>query len=166
MTSEPPPPGPSPYPEAPPPPPGAYPPPGSYPPPGAHPQAPYAGPPGPYGGYYGMPVGRTSNTAVAALVLSIVSFVLCPLIPAIVALILVGNARREIRATNGWVTGEGMCTAAKVLSIANLVLSGLALVVVTIGLLAASAGGGYIGGLGLPQAGTAVDPVAAAVART
>lgn len=89
-----------------------------------HPQPGY----GQYPGYQPQPMVRTSNSAVWALVLAIGSFIICPLIPAVIALVLAGSAKREISQSNGWVSGEGLVTAAKVLSWINIALSVLAIV--------------------------------------
>ena len=66
------------------------------------------------------PAPQTSNDAVAALVLSIVSWVFCPIIPAIIALVFASKARREILASNGWVTGTGLVTSAKIVAWINI----------------------------------------------
>ncbi|MCP4741096.1 MAG: DUF4190 domain-containing protein [Actinomycetales bacterium] len=66
------------------------------------------------------PTPQTSNNAVAALVLSIVSWVFCPIIPAIIALVFASKARREILASNGWVTGTGLVTSAKIVAWINI----------------------------------------------
>ncbi|MEC9213613.1 MAG: DUF4190 domain-containing protein [Actinomycetota bacterium] len=66
------------------------------------------------------PAPQTSNNAVAALVLSIVSWVYCPIIPAIIALVFASKARREILASNGWVTGTGLVTSAKIVAWINI----------------------------------------------
>ncbi len=65
------------------------------------------------------PAPQASNNAVAALVLSIVSWV-CPIIPAIIALVFASKARREILASNGWVTGTGLVTSAKIVAGINI----------------------------------------------
>ena len=81
-----------------------------------------------------------SNDAVVALVLSIASWLFCPIVLAIVALVFAAKAKRAIAASNGWVTGEGMATAAKVISWINiaLVLVGLLAFVVVLVVLAAT----------------------------
>ena len=66
------------------------------------------------------PAPQTSNNAVAALVLSIVSWVFCPIIPAIIALVFASKARREILASNGWVTGTVLVTSAKIVAWINI----------------------------------------------
>jgi Domain of unknown function (DUF4190) len=112
--------------------PGPPPPPPSqnYPPPpqqgyGPPPQQGYGQPP-PYG--QGQRPPQTEGTAITALVLSIASFVICPVIPAIVALFLVGSAKRKIETSGGALTGEGLVTAAKIVSWVNLGLWGAGIV--------------------------------------
>ena len=48
---------------------------------------------------------------------------------------------REIDGSNGWVTGEGMVTAAKVISWINIILSLLGLALFVVVLIAAAAAG-------------------------
>jgi hypothetical protein len=82
------------------------------------PQQPYGTSPYPY-----PPAApRTSNSAVAALVLAIASFVACPVIAAIIALVLAASASHEIHESGGWITGEGLVTAAKVIAWIHLAL--------------------------------------------
>lgn len=82
-------------------------------------------PPG-YGPY--PPARQTSSDAVVALVLSLLSWVVCPVVLAIVALIFAGKAKTAIAASNGWLDGEGMVTAAKVISWINIVVSVLGVI--------------------------------------
>lgn len=105
------------------------------PPIGPTPQAPgqaASGPqnPPPVGGYVAPPpaVPATNQNAVIALVLAILSWVLCPILFAIIALVLASNADKEIRASNGWSTGSGYVTAARVIAWVNIALSILAFV--------------------------------------
>lgn len=63
---------------------------------------------------------KTSNDAVIALVLSLLSWAVCPLILAIVALVFASNAKKKIAASNGWETGEGLVTAAKIIAWINI----------------------------------------------
>lgn len=84
------------------------------------PQQPYGTQPYPYP--YPLPAPRTSGSAIAALVLAIASFVVCPVIAAIVALVLAASANREIRESGGWISGEGLVTAAKVIAWIHLAL--------------------------------------------
>ena len=67
--------------------------------------------------------GVTSNTAVFALILAIASFLGLLFLGAIPAIILGRNAKTEIAASGGRLTGEGMAQAAIVLGAINLVLS-------------------------------------------
>ena len=83
----------------------------------------YGAPAGGYGyGYTAYPATPTSSgRAVAVMVLGIVSLVgLClygvTVVCAIVALALAPGAKREIRASNGWRTGEGMVRAGVICS--------------------------------------------------
>ena len=94
-------------------------------PPPAAPQAPV--PPPAY-----TPMPQTSNSAIIALVLSIVAWVVCPIIPAIIALVFANKADKEILSSNGWVTGGGLVTAAKIVSWINI---GLYAALIAIGLL-------------------------------
>lgn len=102
----------------------------------------------PYGGYppagggqyppgYG-PAPRTSNDAVIALVLSIASWVVCPVVLAVIALVFAGRARTEIDGSGGWVTGDGLVTASKVLSWINIGFFLAILVVIVVVLVAAA----------------------------
>jgi hypothetical protein len=61
-------------------------------------------------------------------VLAILSFVVCPLVPSIAALIVSKSATREIEASNGWVGGGGLVTAAKVIAWINIGLFIVAIV--------------------------------------
>ena len=109
------------------PPPPQWPPPPGIPPPGAPPAAGYPygyQPPQAYG--YGQ---QTEGTAVAALVLSIASFVICPLIPAIVSLVLAANARKIVQ-SGGRLGGEGLVTAATIISWINVGLSALGIIAI------------------------------------
>jgi hypothetical protein len=69
---------------------------------------------------------------VVSLVLAIGSFVLCPVILAIAALVVASSADREIKASNGWITGDGMVKAAKIIAWINIAIT----IVVTIGIIA------------------------------
>ena len=102
-------------------PPAAPPTPPAY-PPQAYPAGGY-----PPGGYPQHP--ETSTNAVIALVLAIVSWVVCPIIPAIVALFLANTATKEIAASGGRKTGEGLVTASKIVSWINIGVWGAAIVI-------------------------------------
>lgn len=82
-------------------------------------------PPG-YGAY--PPARQNSSDAVVALVLSLLSWVVCPIVMAIVALVFAAKAKNAIAASNGYLDGAGMVTAAKVISWLNIVVTVLGLV--------------------------------------
>ena len=120
----------------PPPPPGGQPPPSGYPPPGYQQGYP---PPGYQQGYQGYAPGppKTEGMAVAALIVAIASFAACPVIAAVVALVLAGRAKANIDASRGTLGGEGLVTAARIISWINIALSvlfiGLIIVVAIFG---------------------------------
>ena len=64
-----------------------------------------------------------------ALILAVISWAVCPIIPAIVALVLAANASKEIAASGGRIEGQGLVTAAKVVSWVNIGLWAAILVV-------------------------------------
>lgn len=102
--------------------------------PGPPPPSPSQGypPPGGYGGYSQRPTPQTEGTAIIVLVLAISSFVICPVIPAVVALFMCPGARRKIEGSGGALTGEGLVTAAKIISWVNLGLWGAGLLLVVV----------------------------------
>ena len=106
------------------------------------PPPPPAAPPAPYGGP--MPLQQSSN-AIIALVLSIVSWVVCPVIPSIIALVYANKADAEIAANPARITGQGMSTAAKIISWINIGLYAALLVVGIIIFGIALAAGGMSG---------------------
>ena len=71
------------------------------------------------------PAPVTDGTAVVALVLSILSWVLLPVILAIVALILAGSASRQIQASAGARSGQGLVTAARWVAWINLLVAAM-----------------------------------------
>ena len=95
--------------------------------------------PPPYG-----PAPQTSTNAIAALVLSIVAWVICPIIPAIIALVFASKADREIAASNGWVTGGGLVTAAKIVAWINIGLYGALIAIGVLVLIVAAVGGALV----------------------
>jgi len=105
-------PGVPPVPPFPPASPPAAPPTSAYPPPSTPPG--YAATPGQF--------PKTSTYAVVSLVLAIGSFVLCPLILSIAALVVASSASKEIEASNGWITGDGMVKAAKIIAWINIAI--------------------------------------------
>ena len=76
--------------------------------------------------------GATSGKAIASLILGIGGFVLCPLICSILALVLGYQAKAEINASGGRLSGRGSATAGIVLGWIGivLVLAFIALVIV------------------------------------
>lgn len=68
---------------------------------------------------------ETDGTAVLALVLSILSWVLLPVILAIVALVLAGSASRQIEASGGARSGQGLVTATRWIAWINLLLAAM-----------------------------------------
>ncbi len=102
----------------------------------------YGPPPGAPAAAYGGPgaAPATSGKAIAALVCAIGSWALFPVIPAIVALVLAGQARAEIQAGGGRVSGAGLVTASKIVAWLNLAFFVLVIlaVVAVFGLFATS----------------------------
>jgi Flp pilus assembly pilin Flp len=78
------------------------------------------------------PVPQNSGKATASMVLGIVGVVACGFIAGIPAIILGKQARREIDASNGWLTGRGMATAGIVMGWIEVGLAILAAVVVVL----------------------------------
>ncbi len=97
------------------------------------------GTPPPYG-----PVPQTSTNAIAALVLSIVAWLICPIIPAIIALVFASKADKEIAVSNGWVTGGGLVTAAKIVAWINIGLYGALIAIGVLVLIVAVVGGALV----------------------
>jgi hypothetical protein len=77
---------------------------------------------------------QASGKSTAALVLGILGLVLCPLICSVLALVFGYQARREIDASGGRLTGRGNATAGVVLGWVGVVIVGLFLVLIVIGL--------------------------------
>ena len=121
--SGPPPPAPGPYPGAGLPQPSPYGPPPAY----GHPaygQPGYGAPPPGYG--YPYPAGpQTDSTATAALVIAIVGIFICMPVGAIVALVMANSAEKRIQASEGRLTGLELTRAARIISIVELVLTGV-----------------------------------------
>lgn len=88
------------------------------------------GPPGYTQVYVAAPTPRTSTTAIIAMVLAGLSFLYCPVVFAIVALVMAQQAEREIAESNGWVTGDGLVTGARIAAWLNIGLAVLVVVVV------------------------------------
>ncbi len=87
----------------------------------------------------------TSSNAIIALILAVVSWAVCPVVPAIIALVFAAKADREINSAHGAIAGQGLSTAAKILSWINIGLWAalilLFAVVALVAVLIAAAGG-------------------------
>ncbi|TXH31819.1 MAG: hypothetical protein E6Q91_02420 [Actinobacteria bacterium] len=94
-------------------------------------------PPPAYGYGQPQPQPQTSSDAIVALVLAILSWAVCPFVLAIVALIFASKASKAIAASNGWLDGAGMVTAARVIAWINIAIGilfvGFLIVAVIIG---------------------------------
>lgn len=84
---------------------------------------------GGYPGYAPPPMPKTSGKAIASLVLGLVWVYG---ITSVLAIIFAVLAKREIRDSNGWVTGGGMATAGLVLGIVGVVGVVVLLIVVLV----------------------------------
>lgn len=73
---------------------------------------------------------ETSTPAIISLIFGILSFVMLPVVGAIVAIILGITARREIAASNGRLTGDGLALAGLILGWVHIGLFLLAVAVV------------------------------------
>ena len=105
-------------------------PPSSYgPPPPGYGQPGYGPPPGygaPAGYGYGYPAGpQTESTATAALIIAIVGIFICMPVGAVVALVMANSAEKRIQASEGRLTGLELTRAARIISIVELVLTGV-----------------------------------------
>ena len=97
-------------------------------------QPPPAAPPG-YG--YGYPAGpQNDSTATAALVIAVVGFFICAPVGAIVALVLANSSQKRIEASGGQLTGIEQARAARIIAIIELVLTGIAILIGVIAIIA------------------------------
>jgi len=71
---------------------------------------------------------QTESKAIIALVCAIASWVVFPLLPAIAAIMIGKTARREIAASGGRLSGDGLVTASNVIAWANVVVSVLVVI--------------------------------------
>jgi hypothetical protein len=95
-------------------------------------QPPYGAPPG-----YGYPAGpQNDSSATAALVIAIVGFFICAPVGAIVALVLANSAQKRIEASGGRLTGIEQARAARIIAIIELVLTGIAILIGVIAIIA------------------------------
>lgn len=90
----------------------------------------------PNSNYGGAPVAPNSTLAVVSLVTAILGFTFLPVIGSIVAVITGIMARREIRESNGMLSGDGLATAGLVLGWIGVAMTvlGLCIAGVIIGL--------------------------------
>jgi preprotein translocase subunit SecG len=79
-------------------------------------------------GYSGQSAPQTDSKAIVGLVLAIGSWVMCPVVLSIIALILASQSKREIAASGGRLSGQGLNTATKVISWLNIVVSILVII--------------------------------------
>jgi Domain of unknown function (DUF4190) len=92
------------------------------------PQGPAAEPP------YAAP--RQDDRALWALLLALFGWIFCPVLAHILALVLANQSLAAIRRSNGWLTGEGMASAARIIAIVGLSLTLLVLALAVAGLIA------------------------------
>jgi len=96
----------------------------------------YTPPPPPPPGQGGYAVPQTNQKALWSMILGILSLVCCGLLAGIPALILGNSAQKEIAASGGMQTGEGMAKAGVILGWISVALSVLGLIfVITTGAL-------------------------------
>ncbi len=92
------------------------------------PQQPLAQPYGYYTPAYGQPVSapQTSGFAIASLICSIASWFLVPFIGGVLGVIFGHIARREIRRSQGWKSGNGLALSGLIIGYIHLALFMLA----------------------------------------
>lgn len=73
------------------------------------------------------PYPKQDDKALAALILSIAAWMVCPFVLHIVSLVLANQSLQAIRESNGWLTGEGMANAARIISIVGVALGAAAI---------------------------------------
>lgn len=72
-----------------------------------------------FGAFQGIQL--TDTSAVLAIALAVSSWIILPIVGAIAALIFASKARRNIKRSNGQLTGTNLATAAQVIAGANIV---------------------------------------------
>ncbi len=92
--------------------------------------------PSPHGQQYPYPQPQQDGKALTALILAIVGLFVCPIVLNVIALVLANQSLRAIRASNGWLTGEGMANAARIISIIALALVAIGILILIVGLVA------------------------------
>lgn len=80
--------------------------------------------------YSPYPTASTSPAAIISLIAGIASWFIAPLLGAIIAIVSGHIARREIRASNGSLTGDGLAVAGLVLGYGNLIVGALTICLV------------------------------------
>ena len=78
------------------------------------------------------PVPQNSNNAIVALILAVLGWISVPVALPIVAIVLAKRAEQEIRAANGWLTGESLVTAARWVAWINIAFYGFLLAVMVL----------------------------------
>lgn len=68
---------------------------------------------------------QQNSSALIGLILAAVSWASCPIVLAIVGLVLANKGDKEIKASNGWQTGESLVKAARWLAWLNIIIYGL-----------------------------------------
>ena len=89
-------------------------------------------PPPPGGGGYGQPP-QTNQKALWSMILGILGLICCGFLTGIPALILGNLAKKEISASGGMQTGEGMATAGVILGIIAIALGVLVVILYAAG---------------------------------
>ena len=67
---------------------------------------------------------------------------MCPFVPAIAALIVAANADRKIKASGGWLEGEGLVKAARIVAWIHLGMFAVGILVYLVVVIAVVASGG------------------------
>jgi hypothetical protein len=70
-----------------------------------------------------VPLPRTSTMAIVSLILGALSWVMLPVVGAIAAVITGHMAKKEIRESGGWLTGDGLATGGLILGYVHLGLA-------------------------------------------
>lgn len=84
---------------------------------------------------YPYPAPKQDSRALTALLLAVFGWIICPVLAHILALVLANQSLAAIRTSGGWLTGEGMASAARIIAIIGLSLTLLALAVAVGGLI-------------------------------
>jgi hypothetical protein len=98
---------------------------------------PYGRQPG-YGQQYPYPQPKQDDKALAALIVSIAGWFLCPFVLHVVGLVLANQSLKAIRESGGWLTGEGMANAARIISIISIAVGAIGIALLLLFFLFAS----------------------------